>query len=134
MPIVALRCRFFVPLTSLPSPFAANRAASLSHAGCRFPATLPLNGFPASAIRPQGLHHAPVTGAGEAPTNVTGWLMDITSSSLDELLRYAELDLSAERQTALTPMLQVVIASVTAVRAEEVDEVPPATAFDARWT
>ncbi|MEA3214236.1 MAG: hypothetical protein QOJ19_392 [Acidimicrobiia bacterium] len=60
--------------------------------------------------------------------------MDITSSSLDELLRYAELDLSAERQTALTPMLQVVIASVTAVRAADVDEVPPATAFDARWT
>jgi hypothetical protein len=59
--------------------------------------------------------------------------MDITSSSLTELLRCAELELSAERREAIIPLLQVVAASVTAVRAEQVSEVPPATAFDARW-
>lgn len=59
--------------------------------------------------------------------------MEITSSSLNELLRCAELELSAQRREALTPLLEVVMASVTAVRAEEVGEVPPATAFDPRW-
>jgi len=53
--------------------------------------------------------------------------------SLSALLRHAELELDEARRAALLPVLGVVEASIAAVRAVDVGELPPATAFDARW-
>jgi hypothetical protein len=59
--------------------------------------------------------------------------MDGTEASLDHLLRHAELELDAERRAALVPVLEQIGPAIAAVRAVEVGELPPATAFDARW-
>ncbi|MPY95641.1 MAG: hypothetical protein GEV08_22060 [Acidimicrobiia bacterium] len=56
-----------------------------------------------------------------------------TGASLAELLRHAELELDEERRAALLPALEQVEAAIAAVRAVDVGELPPATAFDARW-
>ncbi len=59
--------------------------------------------------------------------------MDATGASLAELLRHAELELDDERRAALLPVLGAVGASIAAIRAVDVGELAPATAFDARW-
>lgn len=59
--------------------------------------------------------------------------MDDTPARIDELLRHAELDLDDERRAALLPVLEGIGAAIAAVRAVDVGELPPATAFDARW-
>jgi len=59
--------------------------------------------------------------------------MDQTEASLAELLRHAELELDDARRAALVPVLEQVGAAIAAVRGVDVAELPPATAFDARW-
>ena len=59
--------------------------------------------------------------------------MDGTQASLAALLRHADMELDEERRAALVPVLEQVGAAIAAVRAVDVAELPPATAFDARW-
>lgn len=59
--------------------------------------------------------------------------MDGTQASLAELLRHADMELDEQRRAALVPVLGQVGAAIAAVRGVDVGELPPATAFDARW-
>ena len=59
--------------------------------------------------------------------------MDGTEASLAHLLRHAELELDDERRAALLPVLEQVGAAIAAVRSVDLGDLPPASAFDARW-
>ena len=59
--------------------------------------------------------------------------MDTAGTSLTGLLAYADLELDDARRSALAPMLEQVRASIAVIRSIDVGELPPATAFDARW-
>lgn len=53
--------------------------------------------------------------------------------TLDELARMARLELSPERKAAVGPAVDLVHGLVDQLDAVELGDVPPATAFDARW-
>ncbi|MFC5994317.1 hypothetical protein ACFQE5_08855 [Pseudonocardia hispaniensis] len=52
---------------------------------------------------------------------------------LDELLRMARLELSPERTAVVGPAVDQIYGLVDRLDAAETGDVPPATAFDARW-
>lgn len=54
-------------------------------------------------------------------------------STLDELARMARLDLTPERKAAAGPAADMVYGLVDQLDAVDLGDVPPATAFDARW-
>ena len=59
--------------------------------------------------------------------------MDGPQASLAALLRHADIELDEPRRAALVPLLEQVGAAIAAIRRVDVGELPPATAFDARW-
>lgn len=56
-----------------------------------------------------------------------------TTTGLGELLAAARLDLDADRHETVLASLSGVYALLDTLDAVELGEVPPATAFDARW-
>ena len=58
---------------------------------------------------------------------------ECSGSTRDELARFARLELSPEREEAVGPAVDMVYGLVDQLDAVDLGDVPPATAFDARW-
>ncbi|MDN5747688.1 MAG: hypothetical protein L0H64_04105 [Pseudonocardia sp.] len=56
-----------------------------------------------------------------------------SGATLDELLRVARLELDPERLPGLGPVVDQIYGLVDQLDAADLGDVPPATAFDARW-
>lgn len=54
-------------------------------------------------------------------------------STLDELARMARLDLGPERKAVVGPAVDMVYGLLDQLDVVALGDVPPATAFDARW-
>ena len=53
--------------------------------------------------------------------------------ALEHLCRAARLDLSEERKGIVGPVLEGIYALIDALDEVQLNDTPPATAFDARW-
>lgn len=74
-----------------------------------------------------------LTRAGVLQCNPAVTRPDPSGAALDHLLRAARLDLPEERRAVVGPTLQAMYAVIDGLDALDLAEVPPATAFDARW-
>lgn len=58
---------------------------------------------------------------------------ECSGATRDDLARFARLELSAERKEAVGPVVDMLYGLVDQLDTVDLGDVPPATAFDARW-